>query len=140
MREIKFRYVIKNDEGKEIVVDDPFDVYFTLDGELYIVDHDIIEAKMLRYTGLKDKNGLEIFKGDIVKYTRYIYTDCSRKEIEYKEEPVIGEIYYAEGIWLGIRFKDGTGWIFNPGTISTSKNNKELEVIGNIYEKPELLV
>lgn len=95
--------------------------------------------KVIQYTGLKDKNGREIYESDIVQYTRIVYADCSRTEIEDIEELVIGEVYYAEGLWIGFRFIDGTGKLFLPGQVSSEDNNPEIEVIGNIYENPELL-
>ncbi|WP_018664602.1 hypothetical protein [Heyndrickxia acidiproducens] len=45
--EIKFRYVVEDEDGKPILIEDPYDVYLTLDGELYSVDHDKIEAELL---------------------------------------------------------------------------------------------
>lgn len=92
-----------------------------------------------QYTGLKDKNGREIYEGDFVEYTRIVYADCSRTEIEDIEESIIGEVYYAEGLWIGVRFIDGTGKLFLPGQVSSEDNNLEIEIIGNIHENPELL-
>ncbi|WHY76252.1 YopX family protein [Neobacillus sp. WH10] len=92
-----------------------------------------------QFTGLKDKNGREGFIGDIANYQRIQYTDCSRSEIEEISPPVIGELYYADGIWLGLRKNDGTGIIFMPGMVSGNECNEELEIIGNIYENPDLL-
>lgn len=109
-----------------------------------LISNDIIQFSVKKetvgqYTGLKDRNGKEIYENDIVKYTKIIYTDCSRKEIDDIEESLTGEIYYAEGIWLGIRLSDDTGRLFIAGTVSTDYDNLEFEVIGNIYENPELL-
>lgn len=115
----------------------------------YIVPQNLISNELLmfvvdpetvgQFIGLPDKNDKEIYQGDLVEYTRIIYADCSRTEIEDIQEPVTGEIYYAEGLWLGIKFADGTGKLFLPGQVSTQEKNPELEVIGNIYEHSHLM-
>lgn len=92
-------------------------------------------CELLQYTGQKDKDGKEIYEGDIVVYTRVQYTDCSRTVIEAMAPPVVGEVYYADSVWLGLKNSNGSGRILMPGTI----DNGEFEIIGNIYENPELL-
>ncbi|MGG3450223.1 YopX family protein [Domibacillus aminovorans] len=90
---------------------------------------------LVQYIGLKDRNDTEIYEGDIVKYSRHRYTKCDCKEIEKVEPPVTGKIYFVDDLWPGLRFADGTGTVFLPGTI----RGEDFEVIGNIYENPELL-
>jgi len=73
----------------------------------------------MQYTGLHDKNGKEIYEGDILKYQSEICT------VEWKL-----------GAWLACcTKKDGLSghWL---------GNNQEYieEIIGNIYENPELLI
>lgn len=97
------------------------------------------EAELMQYTGLKDKNGCEIYEDDIVAYTKISYTDCNRTEIEDIKEPIIGSIYYAEGVWLGFKYANGTGRLFLPGQVSSEENNLEIEIIGNVFENPEML-
>ena len=72
--------------------------------------------KLLQYTGLKDRNGREIYEGDVVGY---------------KWEAVRNELLVVE--WS---FSDGA---YSFGGIRTDYAVKFGEVIGNIYENPELL-
>ena len=73
------------------------------------------------YTGLKDKNGKEIYEGDILK-GHSIYP------IERDFEPYLkGEVYYTNrGTW------DCQSYILGGF-------NEQMEIIGNVYENPELL-
>ncbi len=83
------------------------------------------DIELMQYTGLKDKNGKEIYEGDIVK----VY-DWGVKT----SEDIIGI--------SAIEWSDDTkGWIHNPEyDIDSYDMFRNVEVIGNIYENPELLV
>ena len=85
---------------------------------------DFEDIELMQYTGLKDKNGVKIFEGDIVKCKVYAIDN------ETFEIDDIGEVVYDD---------DCCAYFiqFNEGYIHlTSAWN--LEVIGNIYENPEL--
>src|SRR5699024_49164 len=115
MREIKFRawitdYALMTDvnfmniDYKEIVV--------MIDENDY--EFNCGEYELMQYTGLKDKNGTEIYEGDIV--------ECF----------VNGNSH--------VSFKGGAyGLIFDYSFIPFSDVHGEMKVIGNIYEHPHLL-
>jgi uncharacterized phage protein (TIGR01671 family) len=73
---------------------------------------------LMQYTGLKDKNGKEIYEGDVA-----IWFVNGKK--------VVGEVYY-EGQAFDMRNN-------KMGYIGWDANRGEVEIIGNIYENPELL-
>jgi len=77
-----------------------------------------------QFTGLTDKNGIKIFEGDIVLITKNTVTD------------VVAKIFYSEGAFRtnAANTYDGeeplSFWL---------ANDCDFEVIGNIYDNPELL-
>ena len=84
----------------------------------------------MQYTGLKDKNGKEIYEGDIVE---------AKDPYKYNSK----EIFYT----CEVVFTEGAAFMLkhtyeNWGTVGIryfGLRDMELEVIGNIYENPELL-
>ena len=88
------------------------------------------DIKLMQSTGLKDKNGKEIFEGDIVKRYR---SPFFKAKWEYQIETVIKE---EASLLLGRDSGKNFGTIpFN----SPFAKSILLEVVGNIYENPELL-
>ena len=79
------------------------------------------EVKLMQSTGLKDKNGKEVFVGDIVKCTR----GCSNEVYLEKE--------------YGGTFIGGMPAVYLKGLLSGYAWTESEEIIGNIYENPELL-
>lgn len=97
--------------------------------------------KVMQYTGLKDKNGKEIYEGDIIREfgCKDCYSVIFAEMLLGKDDFNIG---YTANCW-GFEFNDKSGFralVNCKETTSTySAGVKSFEVIGNIYENPELL-
>lgn len=119
MREIKFRQFI---DGKM-----KFSGMIFIDGSFSIPDLKTHKHPLEQFTGLTDKNGKEIYEGDIIDDS-YI-SPLSNEKIEKK---------YV------VRFKEGCFWAemipSHPfGSTYLNFKGKESIVIGNIHENPELI-
>ena len=79
----------------------------------------------MQCTGLKDKNGKLIYEADIVKYKDEVYSLCIGR---IKWDNAHYELQYYTG--------EKYGWLSH---ILCFKHIKNMEVIGSIYENPELL-
>ena len=125
-REVKFRAFIKKEKimvnVKRLAIDNKHIIVKCFDKNCK-ADHNICDIRIIPYknielmqfTGLKDKNGKEIYERDIVKQKN------GRKEIQ------IGEIKW---VIRGYEVLTNISW---------KSIKDEIEVIGNIYENPNLL-
>lgn len=145
MRELKFRIWVKDEERYYDESDDESyqiipngQVVYTSeayeeDGVFYTdttnaTDNVIVE----QYTGLKDKNGKEIYEGDIVEQFvcgvhQFKGKECGRKtlwQVRWNEEECCFELHYLSGSLFGD---------------SMMSNSDEYEVIGNIHKDQDLL-
>ncbi len=108
MREIKFRSFDKRKGG----MDYPDHIANFINGD---------KCQIMQYTGLKDKNGKEIYEGDIVKFRFY-------------QKWVIAQVKISEyGLFLTSCTGNGA-WFYRD-----IHQRSTLEVIGDIYSNPELL-
>lgn len=140
MREIRFRGK-RIDNGEWVT-----GAYIHNSGKPFIISHEVIDwddeffapefwwrvdpSTVGQYTGLKDKNGREIFEGDIVE---------AKDPYKYNSK----EIFYT----CEVVFTEGAAFMLkhtyeNWGTVGIryfGLRDMELEVIGNIYDTPDLL-
>lgn len=106
-------------ENKEIVAQQVYsESGLAVERDIYCCDFD--ELELMQSTCLKDKNGKEIFEGDIL---------FGQAGEDFWE---IVEFDIEEGKWIR---RD----IFYNSKLDLSENNEFMEIIGNIYENPELL-
>lgn len=87
---------------------------------------------LMQYTALKDKNGKEIYEGDILRitwrtpnYGKYFQSDDMWNDNE--------EIVFVEWRNMGFAF------IEKSGKQHSKRKDADIEIIGNINENPELL-
>jgi len=103
MREIKFR-VWFNDQMTYAPLPNLMSMW-------KYADKKINPAIFMQFTGLKDKNGKEIYEGDIIRYNF---------KTKYDNQGFISEVFFDEQMWL---------------TKEHSLNRiNNVEVIGNIYK------
>lgn len=127
MREIKFRYFNKLKEKMEDFRGMPM-----LIEELESIS-EREDMPVMQYTGLKDKNGVEIYEGDILTSRQYPFQDDG----EYNYHGVVEWIDYLASFYITKRLvnKDKRG--ISDGISEQIENINKFEVIGNIYENPE---
>lgn len=126
MREIKFRAYekaynvirevvsIKFADKTVVLKDDFFD-------DVRLLNFDGVN--LMQYAGEKDKNGVEIYEGDVVSFK------SAHSDYNYK---TIGEVVWYRGEAAFLVECDGE--IFKH-----FDEIREIEVLGNVYENPELL-
>ena len=121
MREIKFRAWDKtlNKIHSWSIIEN----HFTFEE---LLDDDFFEA--MQYTGLKDKNGTEIYDGDYIRYSMRtingsIYTHVCRV------------FQHESGTWRIEGYHEDNHSYETKGTVYAA--HLICEVIGNIYENPE---
>ena len=139
MREILFR-------GKEVEYDDWLEGYYAIVGDKHVIirkeldtyyspDHDyeerrgaeivqILPQSVGQFTNFYDKRGKKIFEGDILKYV-------------IPDPPHADSVGYAEVIW-------DNGWKLQfrghePEETDQEDLSKYTEIVGNIWDTPELL-
>lgn len=123
MRQYKYKYWYN---GKMLEVGQ---IEFMTDGT-YLVNEELVGGTLREWTGLLDKNGKEIYEEDIITYP-----------ILGKDEPIKREVKFYNGAF-GVFTGNGTRYPTGGATTEFGLLGNGLvhEVIGNVWESPELLV
>ena len=135
MREIKFRAWHK-EKKKMLSYGELFNIdcsgeypFLALAAGHYEDCIEPLKVELMQYTGLQDKNGVDIYEGDIIKadynFEGYPYNIC-------------GFIVFFNGSFCA-KTQEETFVIFNNNRPLMDLVRDSIEIIGNIYENPELL-
>lgn len=134
----KLKYRAWSVKTKTMYILDPYEKYLkgTL-GDLAETE----EWKVMQFTGLLDKNGKEIFSGDVVRilYTNWISNSNPNISLEEYKKSIsnYGEVIFSNGFGFAefSLINESLEWT---GGIAPGRHG-EIEVIGNIWENPELV-
>lgn len=136
MREIKFRGFGTWGNCKQWWYGD---LTHSVDGKVEIIvsrndirthNYHVDKKSVGQYTGLKDKNGKEIYEGDVV---------VAVAEEKYLDRSITSDVVFnTNGGWQ-VRERPASDWTYEHGLAIEWGGWESIEVIGNIYENPELL-
>ena len=141
MREIKFR-AWSNKRNKYINEVGDFDLVLSLNGDLCINEYgdmigtSLLELKLEQYTGLKDKNGVDIYEGEFEYDGTTLYTPTLNTHQRNIHQSV-GIVEWCEFtlsfVFRFIRSISSHGGFIPIGNVSNGRN--KFKVIGNIHEE-----
>jgi len=163
MREIKFRAWMQSAKTGEHAMVYPNDggcfgddLFLNFSGDILSAksnnnfNYDVVYARigyndreLMQYTGLKDKNGKEIYEGDIL---RVLYTDWpsqkdgderSLEQYQIDELCKVGNVIYQPVEFMIDFHEPSNSWQSGYGSLHPGRFGW-LEIIGNIHENPEL--
>ncbi|WP_080976088.1 MULTISPECIES: YopX family protein [Streptococcus] len=107
-------------------------------GNIWIIDEDSVAGEwivnndihLMQSTGIRDITNQEIFEGDVVKTTRFV-----------GRADEVGGFYEYDKEFIGIVKQLEGSWVIDTGSdaVCLWTEIEENEIIGNIYESPELL-
>lgn len=129
MREIKFRAYAIEDLTSSQWIENGYGItkinYTDGTNSVHILtpygDYHVVEESVGQYTGLKDRNGKEIYEGDIL-----LYLNTHKSIVNYKDGAFIRS------------YRNGNPYLIYDSFIEEGRMI-DYEVTGNIYENPEIL-
>lgn len=119
MRDIKFRIWNWNEDKTPAYIEITPGSWLDEGG---IPDNAIVE----QFTGLHDKNGKEIYEGDIIKFKNMV-------------REATGKIIFNEHGFFAISYLDSQYTYSDVALLNRFDTESNCEIIGNIFENPELL-
>lgn len=143
MREIKFR--VWNTETNKMITNVKEMGVFALQS-IYSIDEFLViptneKYPLMQYTGLRDKNNIEIYEGDIVIEKSYPFFGNAHEIIDSNQKcdelNYVGVVVWDDGYYVDLKVVSNR---CRGSAIGNSLYDyTELEVIGNIYENSHLL-
>lgn len=133
MREIKFRAWIEHSCAKYMDYEPTLQANGIL-SSIYINEAiNQSETKLMQYIGLKDKNGKEIYEGDIILFTNAINEAYDKTGVvEFDLDECGYKAMYRDD------YATCCIYLINPQVFADRHTEITYEVIGNIYENPDL--
>lgn len=110
---------------EQLGTDEPDENIFLSGEEWYWIEEN--NYCLMQFTGLKDKNGKEIFEGDIL---RCVFNEYDEHCGEYEHKDIVGEVVFANCSFY-IKTINGLEHINYSALIEEGEFN---EIIGNIYQ------
>lgn len=161
MREILFKakrldngewvegHLLKYDDNKARICESKTDIFCYEKDESIIqtVAHYVDPETICQYTGLKDSKDNKVFEGDIIKYADRYDHECYVESLEAPEEYEgcdYSDIFTTDKVVYGTFYSypafDLDNHNFECNALSELNNGDwRYEVIGNIFDNPELL-
>ncbi len=120
----KFRYLFDNKLYEVVLIDFKLNkIYLKIDDK-YPLRTKFDDKKLIQCTGLKDKNGKLIYEGDIINIWCKNFTKNQISEVKFCKERAAFTFDYITDF---------------ERIVPCTMDKTEIEVIGSIYENPELL-
>ena len=146
MREIKFRAWNKLDRPDNQMY---HRVNLTPDAKVVMPDGEEWELPLMQYTGLKDKNNVQIFEGDIIRKLPDEWPSKPGRDTRSLEEYLLSitknweVVYHTDRYVLRLQTGSYSPWSTDKEGFTYSQisggDHGWIEVIGDIYQHPELL-
>lgn len=99
--------------------------------------YEVDESTICQYTGLTDKNGNKIWENDVVRY-QFDTDDCIFPNKDTKKR--VGKIFFSDfRASFSVAMGRNGSKVINNDLFKYVQNGNRVEVIGNIFDNPELL-